>query len=51
MPDYIRAKFEGGYYFFTVITYKRIKLFDKELARNCLIEAIEIKGIQLRCVS
>ena len=41
MPNYKRAKFEGGYYFFTVVTYKRIKFFDKELARNCLREAIE----------
>ena len=23
MPNYIRAKFEGGYYFFTVVTYAK----------------------------
>jgi len=23
MPNYIRAKFEGGFYFFTVVTYHR----------------------------
>jgi hypothetical protein len=23
MPNYIRAKFEGGYYFFTVVTYHK----------------------------
>jgi len=41
MPNYIRAKFEGGYYFFTVVTYRRAKLFRTELARHCLREAIE----------
>jgi putative transposase len=41
MLNYIRAKFEGGYYFFTVVTYERTKLFRTELARRCLREAIE----------
>ena len=41
MPNYIRAKFEGGYYFFTVVTYQRTRLFHTELARGCLREAIE----------
>ena len=41
MPNYIRAKFEGGYYFFTVVTYKRKRLFHTELARHCLREAFE----------
>ena len=41
MPNYIRARFEGGYYFFTVVTYKRVKLFRTELARQYLREAIE----------
>jgi len=41
MPNYIRAKFEGAYYFFTVVTYERTKLFHTELARRCLREAIE----------
>jgi putative transposase len=41
MPNYIRARFEGGFYFFTVVTYERKKLFQKELARRCLREAIE----------
>jgi putative transposase len=41
MPNYIRAKFEGGYYFFTVVTYERTELFHTELARLCLREAIE----------
>ncbi|MCP4259536.1 MAG: transposase [Planctomycetes bacterium] len=41
MPNYIRAKFEGGYYFFTVVTYERVKLFHSELARQCLKNAIK----------
>lgn len=41
MPNYIRAKFEGGYYFFTVVTNGRIKLFVSSLARDCLREAID----------
>ncbi|MHC4639891.1 MAG: REP-associated tyrosine transposase [Planctomycetota bacterium] len=41
MPNYIRAKFEGGYYFFTVVTYERAELFRTELARRVLREAIE----------
>jgi len=41
MPNYIRAKFEGGYCFFTVVTYERTILFHTELARRCLRKAIE----------
>jgi len=41
MPNYIRARFEGGYYFFTVVTCARAKLFRTELARRCLKKAIE----------
>ncbi len=41
MPNYIRAKFEGGYYFFTVVTFRRTKLFYAPLARECLRHAIE----------
>jgi len=40
MPNYIRAKFEGAYYFFTVVTYHRRRLFNSEWARRCLREAI-----------
>ena len=40
MPNYIRAKLEGAYYFFTVVTYDRRKLFCSEWARRCLREAI-----------
>jgi putative transposase len=40
MPNYIRYKFEGAYYFFTVVTYDRRKLFCSERARHCLHEAI-----------
>ena len=41
MPNYIRAKFQGGYYFFTVVTHQRAKLFRTGLARRCLKEAVE----------
>ena len=41
MPNYRRAKFEGGYYFFTVVTHQRAELFHNELARCVLREAIE----------
>jgi len=41
MPNYIRAKFAGGCYFFTVVTYNRTELFRAELARRCLRNAIE----------
>ena len=40
MPNYKRAKFEGGYYFFTVVTYNRVELFRNETARDFLREAI-----------
>jgi len=40
MPNYIRAKFKGGYYFFTVVTYRRRKLFDSAPAHYYLKQAI-----------
>lgn len=40
MPNYHRARFEGAYYFFTVVTYDRRRLFCSEWARQCLREAI-----------
>ncbi len=40
MPNYIRAKFEGGYYFFTVVTYNRKRIFNTEFTRSCLRQAI-----------
>jgi putative transposase len=36
MPNYIRAKFEGGYYFFTVVTFRRKKFLTSTLSRDCL---------------
>lgn len=42
MPNYIRAKFEGDYYFFTVVTYHRLKLFNLQPARDYLRQAISI---------
>ena len=40
MPNYIRAKSEGGYYFFTVVTYQRMRLFRKDSSRQLLRQAI-----------
>ena len=36
MSDYRRANFEGGYYFFTVVTFKRVKFLADKLSRDCL---------------
>ena len=38
MLNYRRARFEGGYYFFTVLTHRRRKLFLDSSARDCLRE-------------
>lgn len=40
MPNYIRAKFEGGYYFFTVVTYRRKRIFGKDSSRQLFRQAI-----------
>ena len=40
MTDYKRADFEGGYYFFTVVTCQRQRLFAEQRARRCLRTAI-----------
>jgi putative transposase len=36
MTDYRRANYEGGYYFFTVVTYNRRRFLTEPLARHCL---------------
>ena len=36
MTNYRRANFEGGYYFFTLVTYKRRRFLTSDLARRCL---------------
>ena len=41
MSNYRRAKFCGGYYFFTVVSYKRRKILVGELARKYLRSAFE----------
>jgi putative transposase len=41
MSNYRRATFCGGYYFFTVVSYKRRKILDGELARKHLRRAFE----------
>ena len=40
MTNYRRAKFEGGYYFFTVVTYDRRNFLTCENARLCLRQSI-----------
>jgi putative transposase len=41
MTSYRRSQFEGGYYFFTVVTLKRRSFLTDELARACLRAAWE----------
>jgi len=41
MTNYRRAKFEGGYYFFTIITYDRRCFLTDENSRSCLRKAID----------
>lgn len=41
MSHYRRVKLRGGYYFFTVVCYKRHTIFADELARKCLRHALE----------
>ena len=41
MSHYRRAKFCGGYYFFTIVCYKMRKIFSDVLARKCLRNAFE----------
>lgn len=41
MTNYRRAKFEGGFYFFTVVTYKRRKFLTSSLARRCLRQSFQ----------
>ena len=36
MSDYRRANFKGGYYFFTVVTFQRMKFLTNTLSRDCL---------------
>ena len=36
MTNYRRTRFEGGYYFFTVVTYGRTPFLTEPLARECL---------------
>ena len=39
MPDYRRAKIQGGTYFFTVVTFGRRPFLTTDLARHCLRSA------------
>ncbi|MHC4542586.1 MAG: REP-associated tyrosine transposase [Planctomycetota bacterium] len=40
MTNYRRAQFEGGYYFFTVVTYKRRRFLVEDVSRDCLRSAL-----------
>lgn len=40
MPDYRRVKIKGGTYFFTLVTYKRRKIFLSPKARRLFLEAL-----------
>ncbi len=39
MPEYRRSRVEGGTYFFTVVTYGRIPIFNNSAARKLLHDA------------
>jgi len=39
MPDYRRARVEGGTYFFTVVTYHRLPILMNAHAREILHDA------------
>lgn len=41
MSNYVRAKFAGGCYFFTVVTHNPTELFRAELGRRCLRNAVK----------
>jgi putative transposase len=41
MPNYRRYRVPGGTYFFTVVTYRRRRIFIGETARQCLRDAME----------
>lgn len=49
MSDYRRWYVPGGTYFFTVVTYRRRKLFDQQLARDLLGKAMRTIGEELPC--
>lgn len=42
MPNYRRAEQAGGTFFLTFVTHRRMHLFDKPLARQCLREAVAV---------
>jgi putative transposase len=41
MSNYRRADFPGGFYFFTVVTHNRRKIFSEPIARQCLHHSLE----------
>ncbi len=42
MTQYRRRRFKGGYYFFTVVTYRRQRFLTDEFCRICLRENMNI---------
>ncbi len=42
MPNYRRANFQGGYYFFTVVPFRRRKILFSDLSRACLRSSFEV---------
>jgi len=40
MPNYRRVRIKGGTYFFTLVPYKRQKVFALSKARELLLESI-----------
>ena len=42
MSDYRHVNFEGGYYFFTVVTFRRRKILVSDLSRACLRSAFDV---------
>lgn len=41
MPDYRRVKIKGATYFFTLVTYKRQKLFLTEDKRDLFLDSLQ----------
>jgi putative transposase len=49
MSNYRRWRVEGGWYFFTVVTYERRPILTTEFGRRCLREAITQVRSRLPC--
>ncbi|MGB8253045.1 MAG: transposase, partial [Anaerolineaceae bacterium] len=47
MPEYRRVFLEGGTYFFTVVTYNRLPIFNNKLAINLFRMAVKDISLKL----